>query len=349
MLGTEPVVVRLSDLVNDQEAVCFAALVRKSKGMTKSGQPYMRCVFRDSRSTVEAPLWSDSRFLREADSWVEGSPYRLQVRGKYDLRYGMQVEILGIRPATDDDAAIGFDFGDLYESSRYPADDLLRKIRDFVERCIDQAPLRQLVEEILERHAPLLKKMPAAQGIHHSYTGGLLEHVWSMTRVASFVADHYTKYYDGLNPPLNRGVVVAAAILHDIGKLRELEYHPIEARYTKEGQLIGHILIGRDMIREAAARIEDFPEETLILLEHAILSHHGKREFGSPIPPLTMEALLVSYIDELDAKMNSVARERMNSQTTDVFTDKIFALDNRRFYKGIPDGEAPPSIFPPSS
>lgn len=338
MLGTETVVVRLSDLVNDEEAVCYAALVRKTKGMTKSNQPYMRCVFRDSRTTVEAPLWSDSRFLKEADSWTEGTPYRLQVRGKYDIRYGMQVDLLGIRPATDEDAEYGFDFTDLYERSRIHPDDLFKKVRDLIERCIDQVPLRRLVESILEDHEALLKKMPAAQGMHHTYTGGLLEHVWSMTRIASFLADHYAKYYDQLNPPFNRGVVIAATVLHDIGKLRELEYHPIETKYTKEGQLIGHILIGRDMIREAAARIEGFPEETLILLEHAVLAHHGKREFGSPIPPLTMEALLVSYIDDLDAKMNCVARERLNSQTSDSFTDRIYALENRRFYKGIPDG-----------
>ena len=194
--------------------------------------------------------------------------------------------------------------------------------------------------------SPLFKKMPAAQSFHHSYTAGLLEHVWSMTRIASFLADHYAKYYDQLNPPLNRGVVIAATILHDIGKLRELEYHPVEAKYTKEGCLIGHILMGRDMIREAAGRIEGFPEETLLLLEHAILAHHGKREFGSPVLPQTMEALLVSYIDELDAKMNSVARERMRPETTDGFTDRIFALDNRRFYKGIPEEAADPSIPP---
>lgn len=347
MIGIEPVVIKLSDLVSDQEAVCYAALVRKTKGMTKSNQPYMRCVFRDSRTTVEAPLWSDNRFLKEAESWTEGSPYRLQVRGKFDVRYGMQVEILGIRPATDDDAAHGFDFADLYESSRYPADDLIKKLRDLIERCIDQPPLKRLVEELLEQHLTLFKKMPAAQGIHHSFTGGLLEHVWSMTRVASFLADHYAKYYDQLNPPLNRGVVIAATILHDIGKLRELEYHPVEVKYTKEGYLIGHILMGRDMIREAAARIEGFPPETLILLEHAILAHHGRREFGSPVLPQTMEALLVSFIDELDAKMNSVARERISSQTTDSFTDRIFALDNRRFYKGIPDG-SPNGTTPPS-
>ncbi len=205
MKGTEAVVIKLSDLVDGQEAVCYAALVRKTKGMTKSNQPYMRCVFRDRRSTVEAPLWSDNRFLKEADSWTEGTPYRLQVRGKFDLRYGMQVDLLGIRPATDADAFDGFDFADLYESSRIPADELLRKIHDMIDRCIDQPQLRRLVEDILEQQLPLFKKMPAAQGIHHSFTGGLLEHVWSMTRVASFLADHYAKYYDQLNPAFNRG------------------------------------------------------------------------------------------------------------------------------------------------
>ncbi len=348
MVGNEPVVIKLSDLVDGQEALCYAALVKKTRGMTKSNQPYMRCVFRDKRATVEAPLWSDSRFLRDAESWSEGIAYRLQVRSKYDLRYGMQIEILGIRAATDDDARDGFDFSDLYESSKYPADDLFKKVIDLIERCIDQPELRRLVETILHEHEPLFKKMPAAQGIHHSYTGGLIEHVWSMTRIASFLADHYAKYYDQLNPPFNRGVVIAATILHDIGKLRELEYHPVEAKYTTEGCLIGHILMGRDMIREAASQIEGFPEETLMLLEHAILAHHGKREFGSPVLPQTMEALLVSFIDELDAKMNSVARERMTSQTADAFTDRIYALENRRFYKGVPEAMPPDSASPPT-
>jgi 3'-5' exoribonuclease len=347
MAGVEAVVIKLSDLVDGEEATCYAALVKKTKGMTKSNQQYMKCVFQDKRTRVEAPLWSDSRFLREAETWPEGIAYRLQVRGKYDLRYGMQVEILGIRPATDDDTRNGFDFADLYESSKTPPEDLLKKLYDLINRYIEHPALRQLVEDVLKENLPLFKKMPAAQGIHHSYTSGLLEHVWSMTRIAGFLVDHYAKYYNELNPPLNRGVVVAATVLHDIGKLRELEYHPIEAKYTTEGCLIGHILIGRDMIREAARRIDGFPEETLMLLEHAILAHHGRREFGSPVPPQTMEALLVAYVDDLDAKMNSVAHERMTSQTTDAFTDRIFALDNRRFYKGLPEEGAGSSSIPP--
>ena len=187
-------------------------------------------------------------------------------------------------------------------------------------------------------------RMPAAQNMHHSYTSGLLEHVWSMTRIASFLADHYAKYYDGLDPPLNRGLIVAAAVLHDIGKLRELEYHPVETRYTKEGTLIGHVLMGRDMVREAAARIEGFPDELLLCLEHAILAHHGKREFGAPVLPATLEALIVSFVDDLDAKVNMVATKAMDPQNGEAFTDKIFALDNRKFYRGLPESGGGESV-----
>ncbi len=230
----------------------------------------------------------------------------------------------------------GYDFLDLVPNSQIGADELKRKLRDLIDRFVEDPPLKTLVENLLRENDALFTRMPAAQNFHHSYTSGLLEHVWSMARIAGFLVDHYGKYYDRLDPPLNRGVVVAAAILHDIGKLRELEYHPVEAKYTTVGKLIGHILMGRDMVREAASRIDGFPQELLLNLEHAILAHHGKREYGSPVLPQTLEALLVSYVDDLDAKMNIAALERIGCQTSDDFTDRIYALDNRQIYKGVP-------------
>jgi 3'-5' exoribonuclease len=286
---------------------------------------------------VETPLWHDHRFFQEAGTWTEGAAYRLHVHARYDLRFGLQLDIIGARLATADDARDGFDFFDLVPSSKFSPEELIRKIHQLIERYIEHPALRSLVLGILNENAYLFTRMPAAQNLHHCYTAGLLEHVWSMTRIACFLADHYAKYYEELNPPLNRGVLVAATILHDIGKLRELEYHPLEARYTKEGSLIGHVLIGRDMVRDTARKIEGFPEELLLLLEHAIVAHHGKREFGSPVPPLTLEALIVSFIDEMDAKVNIVAHQTALPQSPDLFTDRIYALDNRRFYKGVPD------------
>ncbi len=332
--GTE--VVRLSELIDGQEAQCFAALVKKVRGKTYKNETFLKCYFRDKFVTLEAPVWADSRFLKQAETWGEGLAYRLHVRASLSPKYGLQLEIINIRPAVEADAVDGYNFFDLVESSERDPDDLLAKIREIIEKCIDEVPLKTLVVNLLDDNAELFKKMPAAQSFHHSYTSGLIEHVWSMTRVAQFLAGHYAKYYRHLNPPLNKGVVVAATVLHDIGKLRELDYHPVEAKYTTEGCLIGHVLMGRDMVREAARRIEGFPEETLLQLEHAILAHHGRKEYGAPILPQTIEALLVSYIDDLDAKMNIAAKHRLSSTTKDAFTDKVYALDNRRFYKGIP-------------
>ncbi len=331
------VVSRVSDLVDGQEAVCFAALVRKSRGVTKSNKPYIKCVFRDKRTEVESALWHDSRCYQDADSWVEGNAYRLHVQCRHDVRFGLQLDILSARPATADDVEDGFDFFDLVPSSKVSADELRAKLDVLIDRSIEPGPLKALVCNILAENDALFKRMPAAQNMHHSYTSGLLEHVWSMTRVAKLLADHYANYYDGLNPPLNRSLIVAAAILHDIGKLRELEYHPVEAKYTKEGTLVGHVLMGRDMVRDAAAKIDGFPEELLLCLEHAILAHHGKREFGAPVLPATLEALIVSFVDDLDAKVNMVAQRLMDSQNGEAFTDKIFALDNRKFYRGLPE------------
>lgn len=336
MAGTSTSVVRLSELQDGQEAECFAALVKKVKGMTSRNQPFIKCYFRDRRVVVEAPLWYDRPYHAQAEHWVDGLAYRLRARAELKPKFGLQLEILEIRLAGPEDTVDGYDFSDLVESSEFAPAEMLAKLHGYIDKYVTDPRLHQLVELILQEHGALFAKMPAAQNFHHSYTAGLLEHVWSMTRVAAFVADHYAKYYHQLNPPLNKGVIIAAVILHDIGKLRELEYHPVEVKYTKEGSLIGHILMGRDMVRETAGRIADFPEETLLLLEHAILAHHGKREFGAPVVPQTLEAMIVSYIDDLDAKMNIAARERIHSTTDDEFTDRVFTLDNRRLYKGIP-------------
>jgi 3'-5' exoribonuclease len=338
MAAKNGVVSKLSDLVDGQEAVCYAALVKKTRGLTKSNQPYLKCVFRDKRVSVESALWHDSRFFKEADAWKEGAAYRLHVHARHDIRFGLQLDILGARAANEEDSSEGYDFFDLVPSSKYSAADLLKKLDVLIERYVTHPALKTLVRTLLEQNVVLFSRMPAAQNFHHSYTTGLLEHVWSMTRIAGFLADHYANYYDELDPPLDRGLIVASTVLHDIGKLRELEYHPLEARYTKEGSLVGHILIGRDMVREAASQIDGFPQELLLCLEHAILAHHGKREFGSPVAPLTLEALIVSYVDDMDAKVNIVARQAIDPQAGDAFTDRIFALENRRFYRGIPQG-----------
>ena len=341
MAVTPLAVVRLGDLVHDQVAICFAALAKKERLTDKFQKPYFKCTFRDNHTAVAAMIWASHRLLADAEHWREGDAYRLKVRGDRNPTYGMQLDILEARPANDGDVAEGYNFAELLEwSDRHP-DELYDKLVGFIEADVGDPFVKTLVLSILADNAELLKKMPAATRFHHAYNGGLLEHIWSMTRIAVFLSKHYVQYYKNLNPRLNQSLVIAGAVLHDIGKLQELKYDPFEARYTAVGSLVGHIVLGRGMVRQAASKIEGFPEETLLLLEHMILSHHGKKEFGSPVIPSTIEALLLSYIDDLDAKMNQAARALLLTPPGPLFTDKIFALDNRTLYRGTPRSADP--------
>jgi 3'-5' exoribonuclease len=332
---TDTAIVRLSELVDGQEGEFFAALVKRETGTDKHGNPYYKCHFRDKRATRVAPIWSSDPMLPWAASWPLYSGFRLRAKAE-NSKYGPQIKLIECREVVAEDAEDGYDFFDLVEGSKYPPGSCYAQILGFVDKNICCPKLARLVREILEENAELFQKMPAAQLMHHGFSGGLVEHVWSVTRVAISLIKHYAVYYDTLNPPLDRDVVVAAAILHDIGKLRELAYHPVEAKYTKHGTLIGHVVLGRDMIRDKAREIGEFPEETLLLLEHAILAHHGLMQYGAPKEPSTIEALIVHYADEIDAKINAVAAERMKSTTEGEFTGKIWAVGNRMFYKGIP-------------
>lgn len=332
-------IVPLSQLQHGQEAICFAALVRKDVGTDKHGNPFVKCHFRDRYVERVAPLWWSNAFREQAEHWREGDAFRIRAKGLMLVKFGFQLELVDIRPVAPEDEADGYNYFHLVESSHRDPEEMLRSVRLCVDKFIEEEPLRLLVHRVLDEHKPLFSRMPAAQAMHHNYTAGLLEHVWSMTRLAGFVADHYARYYQELNPPINKGIIVAACVLHDVGKIVELDYHPVEAKYTTRGKLIGHVLLGRDLVRDLAREIPDFPEETLLLLEHAILAHHGKEEFGAPKPPQTIEALIVHYIDDLDSKVNAVARKLIAASVSDnpePFTDRVFAMNNRAFYRGTP-------------
>ena len=145
MTATGTVVIRLSDLVDGQEAVCYAALVKKTRGMTARNQPFLKCLFRDKRVQYEAMLWHDHRFFADAQTWTEGTAYRLDVRGEFKLRYGMQLDLLAVRPATPADEAEGYDFNDLVESSKYTTAELIESIQNRINKSITEPHLRQLV------------------------------------------------------------------------------------------------------------------------------------------------------------------------------------------------------------
>ena len=165
---------------------------------------------------------------------------------------------------------------------------------------------------------------PAAKQMHHAYIGGLLEHTLSMALLVDKIAGHYGG--------IDRDLLLAGAILHDIGKIREFEYNS-KIDYSDEGRLVNHIVIGIQLIEEKLGVLNDFPKEHAILLKHMIISHHGSREFGSPEPPKTIEAVLLNYIDEIDSKVNGI-RDYMAAEDPNETWTSYHRLLERHFYKG---------------
>ena len=187
--------------------------------------------------------------------------------------------------------------------------------------------LKRLLEALLDDPAiaQAFRLAPAARQLHHAWLGGLLEHVVSLIGLADRVASHY--------PMLDRDLLMAGVILHDIGKIRELSWDT-GFDYTVEGVLLGHIQMGVDLAEKTIAGLPGFPDRLRTLVLHMILSHHGKLEFGSPKLPMIPEALVLNFVDDLDAKMQAMASEFERSaregRAPDELTGKVWALDQRQ-------------------
>jgi 3'-5' exoribonuclease len=287
----------------------------KEELKTREGKPYYRVAFRDAGREVGFPIWDNSPWAAECrESWNPGIFYKIRATYR-DTSYGPQLEIRKIREAIEADAADGFDPNMLLPRSRFNCEEMFCELLTITREKILDTDLQKLTERILLENRSELLVCPAAKFHHHAFLGGLLEHVLSVTRTAVYLADRYDEQYPDMKPPLDKSLVVAGAILHDIGKLRELELAASEPAYTPAGELIGHLLLGRDMVRDVAVALE-LPSETLLRLEHLIIAHQRLPEWGSPKPPMTPEALIVHYADDLDAKyfmMYAILRDDGNS------------------------------------
>jgi 3'-5' exoribonuclease len=203
---------------------------------------------------------------------------------------------------------------------------LWKQLKATVE-SITNADLKRLLDALLSdpEVAKEYREAPAARHLHHAWLGGLLEHVVSLLGLADRVAAHY--------PMLDRDLLMTGVILHDIGKVRELSWET-GFDYTIDGVLLGHIQMGVDLVEKTIASLPDFPERMRTLVLHMILSHHGKLEFGSPKLPMIPEALVLNFVDDLDAKMQAMASEFEKSaregKAPDELTGKVWALDQRQ-------------------
>ena len=330
----KPPPIRLSDLVPGHGGICFALLAERIKSTTREGKPYYQCRFRDNRRTVALMVWADSKWYAFCErDWAEGEFYKLEVVYGEHERYGPQIELRQIRPVTDADHAAGFNPSDFVQASRFDRDAMFQELRELANGEIADVPLRRLVLTLLDRHEPRFKLLPATLGKFHPFAGGLLEHTLAVTRNCLHLVDRYRAYYQELNPPLNRDLVVAGAILHDIGRVAEFGESVLAPEPTVAGRLFGHLFLGRDLVRDAARELGDVDPQLLELLEHLIVTHLTLPEWGSPRLPLIPEVLILHHLDDLDAKLEMYVRCLVRDTNDGPFTARDPVL-NRPLLKG---------------
>jgi 3'-5' exoribonuclease len=334
MARTKPPLVRLSELIPGQSADFFALLVERHKGATREGKPFYTCRFRDARRTVSFMVWSDGGWYEACErEWSEGQFYK--IRGAYGEheRYGPQIDVQNIRSVHDEDAADGFSPADFVDRSRYDPEAMFTELKALAEAHIGDLPLRRLVLTLLDRHAEPLKRLPATLNKFHPFYGGLLEHTLSVTHSCLELADKYAAHYPDLRPPLNRDLIVAGAVLHDLGRVLELGGDVLAVQPTVPGRLLGHLLLGRDLVRDTARELGDVNPELVQLLEHLIVSHLTLPEWGSPRLPLIPECLILHHTDDLDAKLEMYVRCLRRDKADGPFTDRDPVL-GKQLYKG---------------
>ena len=300
------------------EADVFAVLTVRDRLVASNGKPYYRVAFRDETKEVNFPIWENTPTFQLCDkNWEVGAHYKLRVSFLED-RFGGKLEIRRIRLATEADQADGYDPNMGVPRSKFDPETMYGDIMRILDENITDPGLLKLVRFIYESHRDGILKCSAAMGKHHACMGGLLEHTRNVLWTTVTLAKRYETILPDLQPPLNRSVAAAGAALHDIGKLRELHQTDTGFEYTAEGNLLGHIVIGRDYVRDAAAELRrtdkefqlDF--EVQLRLEHTILSHQRLPEWGSPKTNMTPESLLIHYADDIDAKyyiMYAILRE----------------------------------------
>jgi len=316
----------------------FFLLRRVERRLTKGGKPYLDLVLADRSGTIKGKVWEET--LQKCSEplapcefvAIMGTVEAYQGTCQINLDFIDTVERLKAKgrtlPEFDPDLLIAF--------TPFDREELWSELLKVVESGI-RPPLRGLVLAIMHKYQAQLLEWPGAEFYHHAYAGGLLEHTWSVTRHAVRSLEVY--------PGLNSDLVLAGAILHDLGKIKELTGPPCPQR-SVPGGLIGHIVLGWEMIREEA-RGQDFPDENLLLsLEHIIIAHHGAMEFGSPILPRTPEALLVYYLDEIDSKLHMIQHHLDTDAGEGDFTSFHRAL-GRSLYRP-PDLLTNPSETSPS-
>jgi 3'-5' exoribonuclease len=314
--------------LKDKDTVSSPFLIKFSAlAVGKNGKAYMNLIFMDKTGEIEARVWDDAaeyagQAVRDAFVWVEGRCQTYQGR--------RQVVVSRIQVLREDE----INLKEYIPEGTLDAEELYSQLLGYVSTMNDPY-YRALAEAVLRDDADIrdrVKRAPAAKSVHHAYKTGLLEHVVSITGILDALSKHYGKYLD-------RDLLFLGGFFHDIGKIWELSYDRV-TDYTTEGKLIGHLVMGVELVDRKIRELEAtpgripgrFPEEKKLLIKHVILSHHGLLEYGSPKRPKCLEALIVHYIDDLDSKVNAIRMFIEQDQTPGRWTG-LNRMYERFFFK----------------
>ena len=319
-----PMLPPIRQLTADSAGVGFFLCTQKDVRPGRNGE-FLSLMLQDASGRIVARVFDDVERLKGA--FEAGEFVKVRARANvYNDRMQLIVENVR-RVHLEQDREEGFREEDCVISSARPVDEMWAELQGRVAG-VGNPFVKRLLEAIVAANETKLRVWPAAQTLHHAYRAGFLEHVLQMAAVGEMLARAYHADAD---------LVLAGALLHDIGKLQELDYD-LATSYSREGRLIGHIMLGSVLVGEAAAAVDGFPPELLLQIQHLILSHHGRLEFGSPVAPMTVEAFILSFVDDLDAKINMV-RQAIRDDTGDGEFTAYHSKLERVIWKGTSGGE----------
>ena len=300
-----------------EQVELYLLIKNSTKGIASNGKPFLTLTLQDQSGEIEAKLWDAG----EEDEKNYAAQNIVKILGDLqNYRGKSQLKIRQIRKTGPSDMV---KLDDFLETAPLSQEEMVSKLTQYIFE-MRNPNIQRITRHLIKKHQKAFLEYPAATKNHHEFVSGLAYHVVSMLDLAKAIASLY--------PSLDKDLLYAGVILHDMGKVMELS-GPVSTVYTIEGNLLGHITIMITEIGKAAEELGISGEEVLIL-QHLVLSHHGKAEWGSPKPPLIKEAEILHYIDNLDAKMNMLDRALERVKPGE-FTERIFALDNRSFYKPV--------------
>ena len=314
----------ISDLKEGDVVSQVFHLASRNRLLTRSGKPYLSLTLGDRTGAISAKVWDNADAIHAA----LGAAEFVRISGTVEkYMEEVQLKVDHVKVVRTEDV----DLKDFLRASTRNPDEMLQELRQ-IAGTVGDRHVRTLLESVFADRSLMegFKASPAAKHLHHRFVGGLLEHTLSVTKICDWLCTHYEN--------IKRDLLIAGAILHDIGKVYELTSSPC-FDYTTEGRLVGHLILGWSLVEEKIRQIEGFPPELRMHLEHLILSHHGQYEFRAPVVPKTVEAMLLYQVDDLDAKVQLTQDWIEQSKGEPSEFTPFHKLLDRYFYKGAPEKE----------